>query len=127
MGQQITFSLSIAANTTDQNVLQTVGARIRTIEQGSGAVGIELLDTGSAVGLERSFFVGSANPVENSIVSTANRVPLFPDDAVNSEPIVAFGGEQLQITVTNTTGGALTYFWTLKVTELDLEGAVAPI
>jgi hypothetical protein len=103
MGQQITFSLSIAANTTDQNVLQTVGARIRTIEQGSGAVGIELLDTGSAVGLERSFFVGSANPVENSVVSLANRIPIFPDDAVNTEPIVAFGGEQLQITVTNTT------------------------
>lgn len=120
MSQQVTDSISIAANVTNQNVLQTIGARIRTIEQGSGVVGIELLDTASAIGLERAFYVGSQNPVETSIVGLQNRIPLFPDDAVNSDPIVAFGGEQLQLQVINTTGGALTYFFTLKVTELDL-------
>lgn len=115
---QVSFSISIAANTTDQNVLETLGLRVRTVPQSKALVAIQLFATGSATGLQHAFFVGNDNPIETSVVNAQNRVPVVPDDAVNTETIEAVGGEQLQLQVTNTTGGALTYFGTLEIQDV---------
>ena len=116
---QATFDVSIGASATDQNVLQTEGLRIRTIPQEFGVVKIALFETGSAAGLESSFFIGNNNPVENSVVNAQNRVPVVPDDLVAAD-MLARGGEQLQLTVVNTTAGALTYNGRIIIEELSV-------
>jgi hypothetical protein len=80
-------------------------------------VTIELFATGSAVGLSHSLFVGNDNPIENSQVNAQNRFPVVPDDLVNTDVIEAGASEQLQLAVTNATGGALTYFFTLVLAD----------
>lgn len=114
----VTDSVSVAANSTDQNVLQTNGNRVRTIPQQFGIVRITLYDTGSATGLNSSLFNGNDNPIENSAVNAQNRVPVVPDDIVATD-IYGSGGEQLQLSVTNTTAGALTYFYRIEIEELS--------
>ena len=112
---QVTQSISIAANATDQNILQTLGLRIREVLGFPGQIfTLTLLATGSAAGLEHSFFVGQDNPMETSAVNANNRIPIVPDDAVMTD-VEAMSGEQLQLQVTNTTAGALTYNFTLAV------------
>ena len=113
---QVTQSISIAANTTDNNVLDTLGLRAKQVPGAAGALyAVSLLATGSAAGLEHSLFIGQDQPVERSVVNAQNRIPVVPDDAVTPQPIAAESGEQIQIEVTNTTGGALTYVFTLMV------------
>ena len=120
----VTDSVSVAANSTDQNVLQTNGNRVRTIPAQFGIVRITLYQTGSATGLQSSLFNGNDNPIENSVVNTQNRVPVVPDDLVTSD-IYGRGGEQLQLQATNTTAGALTYFYRLDIEELSEAELVA--
>ena len=45
-----------------------------------------------------------------------NRMPLYPDDYL--VPDVAGGGERLVIKARNTSGGALTLFYAVRVTPL---------
>lgn len=113
----VTDSISVAANTTDGNVLDTNGNRVKTIPRDFGIARVTIYSTGSATGLEESFFAGNQNPVENSGVSTQNRVPLVPDDMTATD-IYVTGGEQLQLQVANTTAGALTYFYRVEIDEL---------
>jgi hypothetical protein len=114
----VTDSVSVAANTTDQNVFQTNGNRVRTIPAEFGIVRITLYETGSATGLQSSFFNGNNNPIENSLVNVQNRVPVVPDDIVATD-MFGRGGEQLQLQATNTTAGALTYFYRVEIEELS--------
>ena len=115
--QTVTDQISVAANSTDQNVLQTNGNRIRTVAQSIAVARVTLYSTASATGLQESFFAGSQNPVENSRVSLQNRIPIVPDDVVATD-IYVRGGEQLQLQVANTTAGALTYFYRIDIEEL---------
>lgn len=114
---QVSRSISIAAGATNSNVLESLGLRQRTIPNDMGTALITLFATGSATGLEHEFFVGSNNPIERSAVNAQNRIPVVPDDVVNTEPIVGFANDQLQLAVTNTTAGALTYFFTLETAD----------
>lgn len=110
----VTRSISIAANVTDPNILNTLGLRVRTVAADAGAVEITLFSTGSATGLEHAFFVSADNPMEQSIVNIRNAVPIIPDDLVIAD-VPAGPGEQVQLLVENTTVGALTYFFTLEI------------
>lgn len=114
----VTDQIAIAANTTDQNVLQTNGNRVRTVPKEFNVARVTLYFTGSAAGLEASFFAGSANPLENSTVNTQNRIPIVPDD-VQATDIYVRGGEQLQLQVANTTAGALTYFYRIELEDVS--------
>lgn len=69
---------------------------------------LALAQTGSAAGLDAELYVGTRNAVEKSPVGGTNRVPQIPEDLVVDE-VDAFAGEKIQLNVTNTTAGALTY------------------
>lgn len=114
--------LSIAANTTDNNVFDTNGNRIRTVPKEYRVGRITLFLTGSAAGLEASFFAGSQNPMENSRVNAQNRIPVVPDDMVLTDVFVE-GGEQLQLQVANTTAGALTVFYRVEIEDYTTQAA----
>lgn len=114
----VTDQISIAANTTDQNILQTNGNRVRTVPQGWAVARLTYFSAGSAAGLEESVFAGNQNPLENSRVSAQNRIPVVPDDMTVTD-IYVKGGEQLQISVTNTTAGALTHFYRVELEDVS--------
>lgn len=97
-------STSIAANTT-VNVLS--GTRFENVyEDGM----VDILATGSALGLEATFFAGNENIIESAALSAQNRIPIDPDDLIVDDG-EAFSGDKLQFNIANTTAGALTAFW----------------
>jgi len=97
------IEVSIAANSTNENVLSS--SQYKTVPFNSL---IRLMDTGSATGLRRSMTVSGTSIINRGVVSTQNRVPLDPDDTVVSE-VEAFQGQEIFLSVENTTAGALTY------------------
>ena len=100
--KSIIISESIAAGDTS-NVLS--GKRFENV---SATGFLAVAQTGSAAGLESELYVGTRNAIEKSPVGGANRVPQFPEDLVVDE-VDAFFGEKIQLNVTNSTAGALTY------------------
>ena len=107
-------SIAVAANTTNTNVLSTKqGARIPL----DTAAVISLRDTGSATGLQRALFVNNVNEIERGLVGAQNRIPIVEDTVGTG--IVAGPGALLQLSVENTTAGALTYFYVLEIEEVD--------
>ena len=105
--KSISDSVSVGANATNNNVLSNT-----RFENVLNFGMVDLLATGSATGLFHTLFIGDRNYVERSGVSAQNRTPLVPDDAVVTDAEAA-PGEKIQLSVENTTAGALTYFFTL--------------
>lgn len=110
-------SISIGANATDQNVLNTQGKRIRTAPEGNRVWKLTLFCTGSAAGLYASLYTGSENPIENSAINAQNRVPVVPDDVLATDIFVR-SGEQIQLSVQNTTAGALTFNYRIELEDV---------
>ena len=108
-------SKSVAANTTDDNVLS--GKRNAQIDPSVPGAIVALYLTGSAAGLEAELWVGQRNPLEKSSVNTQNRLPVVPDDLAASN-MPAVRNEIIRMPVTNTTGGALTINYRLDVEEV---------
>jgi len=106
-------SLSLAANITLENVLVTEGKSLRTIPIDAIAV-CDVFLTGSAVGLEVSFFAAERRELQSAPVSTQNRIPIDPDDKVLTG-VVAQPVEELGLQCVNTTGGALTLFYRIDI------------
>ena len=110
------YNNSIAANSTNQNVVS--GRRYERVPF-QAAIGA-LYATGSAAGLIAELNVGGqsiSDPVE---INTGNRVPVVPDDLV----IYGFEctqGQLIQISVTNTTAGALTFRWKIELEEAQIQ------
>lgn len=104
-------SVSVAANTTNSNVLS--GKRFERIPNDFVDGELTLACTGSATGLEAELFVGSESVLERSGISTANRIPQKED--VIAEDIDVAPGDLLQLAVHNTTGGALTFFYRVEI------------
>lgn len=100
----MSVQVSIAANTTNENVIQGQQYQFAPF---SGF--LRLLETGSAIGLRRTLSVAGRSIGDREFVSTANRVPLDPDDTAISDVWVN-AGDPIIIPVQNTTPGALTYF-----------------
>lgn len=111
----ISNSVSVAANGRNANVLQGSKWERVPISFARGAL-IDLAVTGSAAGLEVQFSVGDRVAVERSAAGTGNRRPLIPDDILAGD-VEAYPGELVQLEVTNTTGGALTFFYTVSIEE----------
>jgi hypothetical protein len=106
----------ILANATVQNVL--TGNRFERCPYPVGEG--KLLCTGSAAGLTVELNIGgrSISPVCN--VNIQNRVPVEPDDQIAKE-FNAYAGELQQISVVNTTGGNLNFFFRFEMTEMEYQ------
>ena len=102
---------AIAANATDDNVFS--GTRFERMPFDGF---VTLLATGSAAGLQHELNVGGRSESPRMPVNTQNRSPIVPDDVIIAE-VEAFMGELVQVTVANTTAGALTYRGRLVLEE----------
>jgi len=104
-------SVSVAANSTNSNVLS--GERYE--RSPFTALG-NLYCTGSALGLTQELNVGGVSVTPPIKVNAQNRLPVVPDDIL-VDGFETFEGKLLQLTVSNTTGAALTFFWRVDLIE----------
>lgn len=109
-------STSIAANSTNDNVL--TGQKYE--RPPFPAMG-DLYHTGSAVGLKAALNVGGAAITDTVDVGARNTVPVVPDDLMTGGWGV-MQGLLIQLSVENTTGGALTYFWRVDLEKVQIQG-----
>jgi len=104
-------SVSVAANATNENVI--TGSQWEYLPYNAR------LDFGlvaSATGLLADVYSGADVVAEGFSLSTQNRFPIYPDDFNLGD--VAAAGERIKIRIRNTTGGALTAFFSMRVTPL---------
>lgn len=94
---------SVAANATTENVL--TGQRFERAPYDGFAT---FYSTGSAAGLREEFNIGGRSVSGRLVVNTQNRSPVVPDD-VRVVEVEMYQGELIQVTVANTTAGALTH------------------
>jgi len=94
---------AVGANATVENVLS--GQRF---ERAPFDCLVTLLSTGSAAGLREELNVGGRSATPRMVVNAQNRSPVVPDDVRLAE-VECLAGELIQLTVANTTAGALTY------------------
>lgn len=107
-------SASIAANASDNNLLDTNSEDLRTMPL--DAIGIcTVYLTSSAIGLLAGVSVSGRIEMYQSTFSLLNRAPIDPDDKL-LEGVVAQPSEILQLSVRNSTGGALTIFYRIDIT-----------
>lgn len=105
-------SNSIAANTTNNNVLTG-----QKYERPPGSAIGALYLAGSALGLTAELNVGGNAVSDTLTVSAQNRLPVVPDDLAIDE-WEAPEGELIQLKIANTTAGALTIFWRVELYEV---------
>ena len=101
-------SLTIAANAFSEDVLLENNVPYTADERQVVNVGL----VASATGLFLDVLVGTRDIAQNIAPSTANRFPINPDDFV----VPKFGmmpGNRLKLRVRNSTGGALTLFYSI--------------
>jgi len=110
-------SSSIAANTTVDNVL--TGQRYER-SPFAAAVG-NLYATGSATGLKCELNIGGVSVTPPTLVNIQNRAPVVPDDIL-VQGWEVYEGRLLQLTVVNSTAGALTFFWRVDLLEATVQG-----
>jgi hypothetical protein len=107
--------IAVAANATNANVL--TGQRYERCPFQAG-VG-NLFCTGSAAGLQAELNIGGTSITPPTVVNVQNRLPVVPDDIL-VQGWEVLEGRLLQLTVVNTTAGALTFFWRIDIQEADL-------
>ncbi len=105
----IQVSGSIAANATNDNVLQ--GSQFEFLPYNAL---LEFAINGSAAGLVMDCYSGQDALCESAAVPGVNRFGLYPDD-FNLQDVAA-AGERIKVRLRNTTGGALTHFTTVRIT-----------
>lgn len=101
-------SQSVAANATVENLI--TGSQF---EFAPYAAQIEVALLASASGLVADVSTGQDVVAEAIAVNPANRFPLLPDD-YHIVDVVA-PGERIKIRVRNTTAGAITVNWALRI------------
>lgn len=106
-------SVSVAANAVNDNVL--TGSQFEYLPYNAK---IDFGLVGSATGLLADVFSGQDIVAESFAPPTTNRFPVNPDDFTLSD--VAAAGERLKVRVRNTTGGALTIFWSIVISPVRL-------
>lgn len=104
-------SVSVAANSTNDNVI--AGSQFEFLPYNAL---LEFGLVGSATGLLADVYSGQDTVAESFALSTANRFPIYPDDYPLND--VAAGGERVKVRIRNTTGGALTAFYSVKITPV---------
>lgn len=108
MSPVMTDRQSVGANAVVTNVLSG-----KLHEFLATASVVRLFATGSAVGLNVSFLVGSESYVQDQEVNSQNRLPIIPDDFVGEG--VGGPGERILVSFRNTTGAAITAFTRIEV------------
>jgi len=108
-------STSVGANTYDGNVLSAE----RYQQPPFNALGT-LYVNGSATGLLAELNVGGISITPPVKVNAQNRSPVVPDDVLVSD-WECLEGKNIQLTVTNTTGGALTAFWRVELEAVEIQ------
>jgi len=108
-------SVSVAANGTNTNVIS--GQRYDRAP--FDAVG-NLYCTGSALGLTAELNLGGVSVTPPTKVNAQNRLPVVPDDIL-VQGWEAPNGKLVQLTVVNTTAGALTFFWRIDLEEVEYQ------
>jgi hypothetical protein len=107
----IQSSVSVAANGSNDNVLQ--GSQFEYLPY-HAAVNFGL--AASAVGLVADVYSGQDLVAESFTLPAVNRVPIMPDDFTLKD--IAAAGDRLKIRLRNTTGGAITAFWSVLISPL---------
>ncbi len=108
-------SQSIAANTTVENVI--TGSQFEFAPYDAS---VEFGVIGSATGLVSDISTGQEVIAERMSLSTANRFPVLPDDFIALDMVRQ--GERIKVRISNTTGGALTAFWCVRMMPVRLPG-----
>ncbi len=104
-------STSVAANSVNDNVL--AGSQFEYLPYNARLMfGIN----GSAAGLLADVYSGQDIVAESMAVNSQNRFPINPDDFVLTD--VGAAGDRLKLRLRNTTGGALTGFWSVNIIPL---------
>jgi len=106
-------SVSVAANAVNDNVL--AGSQFEFLPYNAK---IDFGLVASATGLQLDVFSGQDIVAESFAPPTTNRFPINPDDFTLTD--VAAGGERLKVRARNTTGGALTIFYSIVITPVRL-------
>jgi len=104
-------SVVIAANATNDNVIQ--GSQFEFLPYNA------MLEFGlcaSAAGLVADVYSGQDTVAESFALNTQNRFPVYPDDYPLND--VAGAGERVKVRIRNTTAGALTAFYSVKITPV---------
>ena len=104
-------SVSIAANATNDNVIQ--GSQFEFLPFNAF---LEFGLVASAAGLVADVYTGQDTIAESYALNTQNRFPVYPDDFNLND--VAAGGERVKVRIRNTTGGALTAFYAIRITPV---------
>lgn len=102
-------SASVAANSTNDNVLQ--GSQFEFLPYDAF---LEFGANGSAAGLFADIYSGQDTIAESMALNAQNRFPVYPDDYPLND--VAAAGERIKMRIRNSTAGALTVFFSVKVT-----------
>ncbi len=102
-------TVSVAANATNENII--AGSQFEYLPFNAL---VEFGLVGSAAGLVADIYSGADIVAESYALSTANRFPVYPDDFPLND--VAAGGDRLKVRVRNTTAGALTCFYSVRIT-----------
>ena len=100
--------VSIAANSVSGNVLSG-----ELFEFLPGQASITLLAVAAAAGIRVTFTLGGQVLINDQPISAANRFPITPDDILTV--IGGFQGERLFLEFRNTTGGAVTVDYAVKI------------
>ncbi len=102
-------SVSVAANATNDNVL--TGSQFEFLPYNAF---LEFGLVASATGLVADVYSGADTVAESFALSVQNRFPVYPDDFPLND--VAAAGERIKVRIRNTTGGALTAFFSVRIT-----------
>lgn len=105
-------AVAIANNTVDQQLLS--GLRYERAIKPSF---MKILMTSSAAGMSRQLFVANENVAPPSAITPNNRVPQDPFD-VTIRDVEVEPDKLIELSVTNTSGGALNVFWRQVLKEL---------
>jgi hypothetical protein len=108
---QIQNRVSVAANATNENVL--TGSQFEYLPYNAF---LEFGVVGAATGLLVDIYSGSDVLCESMAPSEANRMPVYPDDYSLTD--VATGGERVKVRVRNTTGAAIVFFYSARITPV---------
>ena len=106
-------SVSVGANSTVSNVVS--GQRYD--RSPFDAIG-NLYCTGSAVGCTAELNIGGVSVTPPTKVGSQARYPVVPDDIL-VQGWEAPNGKLIQITVVNTTGAAITFYWRVDLEEVN--------
>lgn len=112
-------SISVAANTVNENVIASNNALRGLLRLPSGVWRISISFTQSALGMLADFNVGSRNVVSSTAPRVDAGAPQYPLDVINSD---CYGeeGDILTLRVTNTTGGALIFRYMVTAEQIDV-------